>query len=64
VTRVTVYASAQLVVEGQWDRDKVVLMAFPDETSLRQQTESADYQQISNDRRAVADTVVLLVQGL
>jgi uncharacterized protein (DUF1330 family) len=52
------------VVEGRWDRDKVVLMAFPDETSFREWAESADYQRISEDRRAGADTVVLLVQGL
>jgi uncharacterized protein (DUF1330 family) len=52
------------VVEGRWDRDKVVLMAFPDETSFREWAESADYQRISEDRRAGADTVVLLVHGL
>ena len=55
---------APQVVEGQWQRDKVVVMSFPDETSFREWAESPDYQQISEDRRAGADTVVLLVQAL
>jgi uncharacterized protein (DUF1330 family) len=52
------------VVEGQWDSDKVVLMSFPDETAFRFWAESTEYQRISQDRRAGADTVVLLVKGL
>lgn len=55
---------APQVVEGQWDREKVVLIAFPDEAAFREWAESPDYQGISEDRRAGADTVVLLVQGL
>ncbi|MGH3562165.1 MAG: DUF1330 domain-containing protein [Mycobacterium sp.] len=52
------------VVEGRWDREKVVLMSFPDEDAFRSWAESPEYQHISNDRRAGADTVVLLVKGL
>lgn len=55
---------APRVVEGQWQRDKVVVMSFPDETSFREWAESPDYQRISEDRRAGADTVALLVQAL
>lgn len=55
---------APRVVEGKWDREKVVLMAFPDEAAFGEWAESPDYQSISEDRRAGADTVVLLVQGL
>ena len=55
---------APRIVEGKWDREKVVLMAFPDEAAFRAWAESPDYQRISEDRRAGADTVVLLVQGL
>jgi uncharacterized protein (DUF1330 family) len=55
---------APRVVEGRWDRDKVVLMSFPDDTAFREWAESRDYQRISEDRRAGADTVVLLVHGL
>ena len=52
------------VVEGQSDREKVVLMSFPDEAAFRDLVQSPEYQEISKDRRAGADTVVLLVQGL
>ncbi|ORV18211.1 DUF1330 domain-containing protein [Mycobacterium celatum] len=52
------------VVEGQWDREKVVLTSFPDEAAFREWAESPEYQEISKDRRAGADTVVLLAKGL
>jgi uncharacterized protein (DUF1330 family) len=52
------------VVEGQWDRDKVVLMSFPDAAAFRLWSESPEYQEISRDRLAGADTVVLLAEGL
>ncbi|BBZ14633.1 DUF1330 domain-containing protein [Mycobacterium branderi] len=52
------------VIEGQWDREKVVLMSFPDEAAFRRWAESPEYQEISKDRRAGADTVVLLAKGL
>ena len=55
---------APQVVEGTWDRDKVVLMSFPDEAAFREWAESPQYQLISQDRHAGADTVVLLVNGL
>ena len=52
------------LIEGQWDRDKVVLMSFPDEAAFRLRSESPEYQEISKDRRAGAETVVLLAKGL
>ena len=52
------------VVEGQWDREKVVLMSFPDEAAFRGWAQSPEYQDISKDRRAGADTVVLLVKEI
>ena len=52
------------VIEGEWDRDKVVLMSFPDEAAFREWAESPDYQRISEDRRAGADTLVVLVQAI
>lgn len=47
-----------------WQRDKVVLMAFPDAEAARAFTESPEYQAISVDRKAGADTLSLLVHGL
>lgn len=52
------------VVEGEWDREKVVLMSFPDVIAFRNWAQSPEYQEISKDRRAGADSVVLLVTGL
>jgi uncharacterized protein (DUF1330 family) len=52
------------LIEGEWDRDKVVLMSFPGEAAFRLWSESPEYQEISKDRRSGADTVVLLAKGL
>ncbi|ORW96235.1 hypothetical protein AWB92_07710 [Mycobacterium sp. IEC1808] len=52
------------VAEGQWDREKLVLMRFPDEAAFYAFVQSPEYEEIAKDRRAGADTVVLLVQGL
>ena len=52
------------VVEGQWDREKVVLMSFPDEASFWEWAESPEYVEIAKDRHAGATTVSLLVKGL
>jgi uncharacterized protein (DUF1330 family) len=52
------------VVEGAWDREKVVLLSFPDEAAFWEWAESAEYQEIVKDRWAGSSAVVLLVQGL
>ena len=52
------------VIEGEWDREKVVLMSFPDHAAFRGWAQSPEYQDISKDRLAGADTLVLLVEGL
>jgi len=52
------------VVEGAWDREKVVLLSFPDEAAFWEWAESAEYQKIVKDRWAGSSAVVLLVQGL
>ena len=52
------------VVEGAWDRDKVVLLCFPDEAAFREWLESPGYQEIVKDRKASSDAVVLLVKGI
>lgn len=55
---------APQVVEGRWDREKVVLMAFPDEAGFREWADSPDYRQIAKDRLAGSDAVVLLIRGV
>ena len=55
---------APVVYEGAWDRDKLVLLSFADEAAFRAWADSPDYQAIAEDRKAGADTVVVMVQGL
>lgn len=51
------------LLEGKWDREKVVIMSFPDEVEARRFLDSPEYQDISKDRRAGADTLAVLVRG-
>jgi uncharacterized protein (DUF1330 family) len=53
-----------LVVEGEWNKKKVVLLSFPDEKAFRDWAESPEYQKISEDRKAGSSAVVLLVKGI
>ena len=52
------------VTEGQWDGDKVVLMAFPDRETVTVWLTSPEYREISKDRLAAAGTTAILVRGL
>ena len=52
------------VLEGDWPRDKVVIMEFPDDAAAREFRTSPEYQEISIDRKAGADAIVLTVRGL
>lgn len=52
------------VVEGEWERHKVVLLSFADAEAYQAFADSADYLEIAQDRKAGADAVVLLVQGV
>jgi uncharacterized protein (DUF1330 family) len=51
------------VLEGAWDRDKLVLMSFPDEAAFQAWATSPEYLEISKDRKAGAEGVVLLAKG-
>lgn len=51
------------ILEGQWDRDKVVILSFPDEASALEFHSSAEYQAIAADRKAGTDGIVLMVKG-
>ena len=51
------------VLEGEWPRDKVVILAFPDEAEAQRFGQSPEYREIAKDRIAGADAVVLLVKG-
>lgn len=51
------------VVEGEWPREKVVLMKFPDRGSFEEWAYSPAYQEIVKDRYAGSEAVVLLVKS-
>ena len=51
------------MIEGEWNRDKLVLMSFPDVAAFRAWADSPDYLEISRDRKAGAEAIVLLTKG-
>jgi uncharacterized protein (DUF1330 family) len=53
-----------VVTEGNWERDKVVIMEFPDDAAAQEFQTSPEYQEIAVDRKAGADAIVLTVRGL
>ena len=52
------------VLEGVWEREKIILMKFPDEQAFREWAFSPEYQEISKDRQAGSEGVVLLAEGI
>jgi uncharacterized protein (DUF1330 family) len=52
------------VLEGDWRRDKVVLLEFPSEEEASRFENDPDYQRIARDRRAGAEAIILRVRGL
>ena len=51
------------MLEGGWDLQKVVLVAFPDAAMAQAWMGSEAYQSISKDREAATDGTVLLIRG-
>ena len=62
--RVLVADESPTLVEGAWDVDKVVVLWFPDEPSFREWAESHEYLEIAKDRKAGANSVIVLVKGI
>ncbi len=55
---------APSVVQGSWPYQKVILMAFDSRDSYEQWASSAEYQEISRDRLASTEGVVIVVAGI
>lgn len=55
---------APVVVEGAWDRDKVVLMRFANAEAFWAWARSDEYQTISRDRTAATEGCALLLHGM
>jgi len=51
------------VLEGEWRKDKLVIMSFPDQAAFSDWADSPEYQKISKDRVAGSKGVVLLAEG-
>jgi uncharacterized protein (DUF1330 family) len=51
-------------IEGQWEGDRIVILAFQDRDAFTAWLNSTDYQEIVTHRLAAADTTFLLVQGV
>jgi uncharacterized protein (DUF1330 family) len=52
------------LLEGASDREKIVLMSFPDPDEARAFMSDPEYLSISKDRHAGANTISWLVSGL
>ena len=52
------------VIEGEWRREKVVLISFPDRERLDAWVNSPQYKEISRDRQASTHGEVILVHGM
>ena len=46
--------------EGDWSKDKMVLLSFPSEADFLAWAESPEYNDIVSDRRAGANVTILL----
>jgi len=62
--KVLVADAHPVVLEGDWPRDKVVILEFPDDASAQEFHLSPEYQEIAVDRKAGADGIVLTVRGM
>jgi uncharacterized protein (DUF1330 family) len=51
------------IIEGDWDKGKIVLMKFPDQKSFEDWAYSDEYQEIVKDRYNGSEAVVLLVKS-
>ena len=51
------------IIEGEWTREKVVLMKFPDKEAFEEWAYSPAYREIAKDRKAGSEGVFLLVKS-
>ncbi len=61
--RVLAADEAPVVVEGKWDKEKLVILSFPDEPSFTAWAQSPEYREIARDRHMGAETLLLLGRG-
>lgn len=52
------------VIEGEWERDKIVILSFRDKAAFLAWSNSPEYRDISRDRLAGSEALFLLVRGI
>jgi uncharacterized protein (DUF1330 family) len=52
------------ILEGHWQPNRVVIIAFPDMASLRAWYDAPDYRPLIAKRRAAARDVMIAIEGL
>ncbi len=52
------------VIEGEWDKDRIVLMSFPSEDAFFTWVSSDEYREIVQHRNEGADLTALLTKGI
>ena len=52
------------VLDGDWDKDRIVIMSFPDKEAMMEWLMSDEYRVLAADRDAGADTIALVAQGV
>lgn len=52
------------LLEGAWDREKIVILSFPSAESAKVFLTSPAYEEIAKDRKAGANSVVLMAAGV
>ena len=57
-------AGTHEVLEGHWQPNRVVIIAFPDMASLKAWYNAPDYQPLIAKRQAVARDVMIAIEGL
>ena len=51
-------------LEGIWPHDKLVVISFADAEAFKNWSESSEYREILEDRKAGAEAIVVLARGL
>ena len=62
--RYLVRSNAVEALEGAWEHERMVVVEFPDKASAVAWFESDEYRPLRDLRRASAETVILLADGV
>lgn len=62
--RLLVADEKPILLEGQWPYDKLIVISFADAAAFKNWSESPEYREILEDRKAGADAAVVLVRGV